>query len=702
MDLAVIIVSYNVKDFLDQALSSIQKALLNISAQIWVVDNASTDGTVGFIEKEYPDVKVIANEVNLGFAKANNLVLRKIKARYFCLINPDTIVQEDTFSTVLEYFEQNQDAGMVGCKILNPDGSLQLACRRSFPTPWIAFTKIIGLSRLFPGSRTFGRYNLTYLDPEISYEVEAISGSFMVIRRRVVEEVGMLDEDFFLYGEDLDWCYRISKSGWKIIYLPTTQIIHFKGESSRRSGFDSMRLFYQAMHLFVRKHFKNKYFFLPGWILLLAIWARASVSFLGGIIKNLSAPLFDLAIMSISLIIAVYMRFGNFEYIDSFVSVNIFYTLIWLLCLVAMGCYSQHRYSSSRAGMAVLLGFMINSALTFFFKQYGFSRAVVLYSGGINILAISGWRVLVKFSHRFGLGPFKGTFGRTLLRRRTLIVGDIDSASELLSRLNGQIDLGYEVVGILNLETGNISAADINGIPVFYSKAQIGEIFTTQKVQEVIFSSDQVAYDQILSLLSMDRKKGISFKLVPSNLEVIIGKASVDRIEDIPLIDVAYKLHKKGHKLVKRSFDIVFSALGLLAMFPALLYTVLVERKPLVTRRVAGSNGAVLYVKEFAPSRSPCSSGNSSSMAIGWRRAIPRLWSVLRGDLSFVGVEMREPNECETTPVPTELKPGLFGINQLRGGVESTRGTGEQQLLYYLKNYSVLLDIEIILKGLTE
>ena len=213
---SVVIVNYNVRDFLHHAIISLTKALKGVSSEILVVDNASDDGSVDMVKKAFPRVRMFASPVNLGFAKGNNVALRHARGEYILLINPDTLVQEDTIRTMIGFFEAHPGVGLAGCKILNPDGSFQLPCRRSFPRPWVAFTKMTGLSRLFPHSRLFGRYNLTYLSPDETYEIDAVSGSYMMIRKAVYDEVGGLDEDFFMYGEDLDWCYRIQKSGWKI------------------------------------------------------------------------------------------------------------------------------------------------------------------------------------------------------------------------------------------------------------------------------------------------------------------------------------------------------------------------------------------------------------------------------------------------------------------------------------------------------
>ncbi len=288
--LSLIIVNYNVKEFLLNLLDSLEKALSGTDSEIIVVDNASEDGSVEVIREKYPEVIVIANSDNPGFGRANNQGLEIAKGEYIVLINPDTIVREDTFIKMLSFFNEFPEAGMAGCKVLNPDGSLQLPCRRGFPGPWTSFTKVTGLSTLLPKSPLFARYNLTYLDENDTYEVDAISGAFMMFRRKVYEEIGGFDPEFFMYGEDLDLCYRTQKAGFKVYYVHNTEIIHYKGESTRRSSMDETRIFYDAMHKFVKKHFSSS--ILVEFILRFAIILRKFVAFLN---------IYKLAILSITL-----------------------------------------------------------------------------------------------------------------------------------------------------------------------------------------------------------------------------------------------------------------------------------------------------------------------------------------------------------------------------------------------------------------
>ncbi|MGD9380553.1 MAG: glycosyltransferase family 2 protein, partial [candidate division WOR-3 bacterium] len=259
IDLSVVIVNYNVKAFLEQCLIAIDRARGALNIEIFVVDNASVDGSQAMVKKRFPHVKLIENNQNVGFSTANNQAMKNARGEYILILNPDTLIQEDTLSVLRKHLDENPKSGAIGCKLLNPDGSYQINSRRSFPTPWVAFSRIVGLSKIFPKSRLFGQYNLTYLDPDIESEVDVLSGSLMMLRREALEQVGYFDEEYFMYGEDIDLSYRIKKAGWQIFYTPATQAIHYKGESTKKSEFSAITRFYSTMLIFIRKHFGGRY-----------------------------------------------------------------------------------------------------------------------------------------------------------------------------------------------------------------------------------------------------------------------------------------------------------------------------------------------------------------------------------------------------------------------------------------------------------
>ncbi|RRR72249.1 MAG: glycosyltransferase family 2 protein [Candidatus Viridilinea halotolerans] len=257
--LAVVILNYRRPDLLAACLASIYTAPPRATLELWVVDNASGDTSVPMVRTCFPQVHLIESPANLGFSRGNNLALRAIVAEanadYVLLLNNDTIVPAGALDGLVAYLEQHPAVGAVGPKLLLPDGSLDLACRRSFPSPTIAFYRMSGLAALLPRSPRFGRYNLTYLDPDQETEVDALVGACMLLRRSVIAEVGLLDEQFFMYGEDLDWCFRIKQYGWKIVYAPHVIVHHYKRAASTRRAIPSIRAFYAAMRIFHRKHY---------------------------------------------------------------------------------------------------------------------------------------------------------------------------------------------------------------------------------------------------------------------------------------------------------------------------------------------------------------------------------------------------------------------------------------------------------------
>lgn len=263
-DLAIVIVNYNVRELLRRCLHSVLASEGDFSYDVCVVDNASPDQSAEMVRAEFPEVQLIANRENAGYPAANNQGLRLLgvekadvdeRPRYCLLLNPDTEVPADAFAKLLAYLDQHGDIGVIGPKLVLPDGRLDLACRRSFPTPEVSGYRMLGLSRLFPKSRRFGRYNLTYLDENTIADVDSVVGAFMMVRTAALDDVGLLDERFWMYGEDLDWAKRIKDQGWRVVYYPRVEVLHVKRASSRQSERAQME-FYRAMLIFYYKHYR--------------------------------------------------------------------------------------------------------------------------------------------------------------------------------------------------------------------------------------------------------------------------------------------------------------------------------------------------------------------------------------------------------------------------------------------------------------
>ena len=279
MTLSVIIVNYNVKHYLEQCLESVRRASEGLPVEVFVVDNLSTDGSIPYLRARFPEVNFIENKENVGFARANNQAIRLSKGKYVLLLNPDTIVTEHTFTDFITFMDAHPEAGAAGAYMLRTDGTFAPESRRGLPTPFVAFCKMSGLASLWPKSRVFGRYYMRYLDENETNEIEVISGAFMWLRREALDKAGLLDEDFFMYGEDIDLSYRIVKSGYKNYFLPS-RMLHYKGESTEKSSYRYVYTFYQAMRLFFRKHYAH-YSFLVSLPINLAIWARSFMAYAG-------------------------------------------------------------------------------------------------------------------------------------------------------------------------------------------------------------------------------------------------------------------------------------------------------------------------------------------------------------------------------------------------------------------------------------
>lgn len=278
MVLSIVIVNYNTGQLLGSCLESVYAGANGTPFDIWVVDNNSRDDSVEVVRSRFPKVRLVQNAANLGFSRANNEVISQSKSEYILLLNPDTVIVDDAIERMVKFMNANPHIGISGCRVLNTDRTLQLACRRSIPTPKVAFCRLIGLSRLFPNNKTLAKYNLTYQDPNETHEVDAVSGAFLMIRRKAVEDIGLLDERFFMYGEELDWCLRAKRAGWAVMYHPDAEIIHYKGESTKYNSRKAAFEFYRAMYLFHKKHFAKKYSPVTNFVIYAGIVLKAMLS----------------------------------------------------------------------------------------------------------------------------------------------------------------------------------------------------------------------------------------------------------------------------------------------------------------------------------------------------------------------------------------------------------------------------------------
>lgn len=284
-DLSIIILNYNTKNLLRDCLRSIEKSKTDgLVFQTIVVDNASTDGSVKMVKDDFPGVELMVSKKNLGFAGGNNLGIPHSSGRYVLFLNPDTIVEPNTFKEMVNFMNDHPQVGASTCKVILPNGKLDDACHRGFPTPWNAFCHFFGLEKIFPKSKIFSGYSLGWLPLDKIHEIDSGVGAFLMVRRKVGEEINWWDEDYYWYGEDLDLCYRIKEKGWKVMFVPTTKIIHYKGAASgikkdsqkistatKETKIRSVKMSTQVMRIFYQKHYLNKYPKLVSWLVMRGI-----------------------------------------------------------------------------------------------------------------------------------------------------------------------------------------------------------------------------------------------------------------------------------------------------------------------------------------------------------------------------------------------------------------------------------------------
>ena len=300
MDLSIIIVNFNTKDLLKNCLNSIFKSLekSKLSFEVIVVDNGSEENIqylISNIKTTHQNIKIklIENKKNLGFAKASNQGIKIAKGKYILLLNPDTIIPKETLSFMISFMEKNKKTGIATCRVELPSGELDDACHRGFPTPWNALCHFSGLGKFFPKSKFFNGYHLGYQNMDKIHEIDACVGAFLLVRRQAGEEVNWLDEDFFWYGEDLDFCFRVKKSGWKIMFVPSVKITHYKGaasgikensfsisKASKKTQVLATKARFDVMKIFYNKHYKKKYSKFIQWLVLTAVEIKRRMALL--------------------------------------------------------------------------------------------------------------------------------------------------------------------------------------------------------------------------------------------------------------------------------------------------------------------------------------------------------------------------------------------------------------------------------------
>jgi O-antigen biosynthesis protein len=567
MKLSIIIVNYNVKYFLEQCLHSVQKACKGLESEIFVVDNNSVDGSGKMIREKFPEVIFIENKDNKGFSKANNQAIRISKGEYVLLLNPDTIVEDDTLRKVVGFMDDHPDGGGLGVKMLDGKGKYLPESKRGLPLPIVAFYKVCGLSALFPRSKVFARYYLGHLDKDQTHEVDILAGAFIVLRKKVLDQIGLLDETFFMYGEDIDLSYRITQAGYKNYYFPETRIIHYKGESTKKSSMNYVFVFYNAMIIFAKKHFSQKNARSFSLLINLAIYLRAFLSILNRFFIRISFPLLDAFLLYGGIFFMkiywekaiIFPEGGHYPPEFLFIAVPI-YILIWLTCVYLLGGYEKPiRIPKIIQGMVAgtIIILVLYSLLS---EQYRFSRAVIIFGALLGIILMPGIRVIL---HLMNL---KAAQIGTVKNRRFIIVGEKDEA-ERVSGLLQQTVINPSYIGLVSfLPHKNNTNGFIGHL------GQIQEILIIHKIDEVIFCAKDVPAQVIIDKMSEPKDRQVDYKIAPPESLSIIGSNSINTAGDLYVIDIN-AINKTLNRRNKRLLDVMVSV-TLLLVYPIILFFV--------------------------------------------------------------------------------------------------------------------------------
>lgn len=556
--ITVIIVNYNVEYFLEQCLNSVFKALEKVSGEVFVVDNNSIDGSVEMVAQKFPEVKLIANKDNKGFSKANNQAMHISNGEYVLLLNPDTVVEEDTFLEVCNFMDTHPDAGGLGVRMLDGKGNFLPESKRGLPTPAVAFYKIFGLSALFPKSRKFGKYHLGFLSEFETNEIEILSGAFMLMRRDALNKVGYLDEAFFMYGEDIDLSYRIILGGYKNYYFPETRIIHYKGESTKKSSVNYVFVFYRAMVIFAEKHFSQKNARLFSLLINLAIYLRAGMAIFARFIKRSALPAFDfLYIFGGLTLLTRYWQQANIEFPPNVLKLAIpAYTVTWMLSIFYTGGYDLPVKVGRFFKGAVLgtLGILVIYALLP--KEWQFSRLYIL----TGTAWISFYYILSRVFLHFSVGKRFSLSGAA--NHKFIIVGSLEESrrvSEILKQTNSRID-----------SIALVSASDEKSAEQIGIMSQLDQIAFIHKIDEIIFCAKDTSAQVIMEWMSLLGSTKIDFKIAQPDSLYLIGSNSIDTAGDLYVLNIN-EISKQHNVRNKRTLDFLVS-LGFLISTPVLIW----------------------------------------------------------------------------------------------------------------------------------
>jgi O-antigen biosynthesis protein len=594
--------------------------------------------------KNFPDLHFIENRENVGFSRANNQAIRMATGEYILLLNPDTVVEEDTFSKVTGFMDNHPEAGGLGIKMIDGKGNFLPESKRGLPTPWVAFYKMFGLSKLFPKSRKFGKYHLSYLNPNEIHEIEILAGAFMLLRKKALDKVGLLDEDFFMYGEDIDLSYRIIQGGYKNYYFPETTIIHYKGESTKKGSLNYVKVFYNAMIIFARKHFSGGKAGIFAFIINLAIYFRAFISIFKRIFEKIYLPILDAVLIFVGFLFITpvweKIRFEPGHYPSEFLQIVVpVYVAIWLGGILFSGGYKKpvSLFKILRGLLWGTIAILLIYSLVD--EDLRFSRVLILLGAFWSVFSILFSRLLF---HWLRIKEFRLDVKKA---KRIAIVGHSTEATRVKNLLEDS-QIQSELAGFIAIDNTDRGQNYIGQIE------QLSEIIRINRINEIIFCAENISSAQIIRAMLDLTQLDVEYKIAPPESISIIGSNSIHTAGDLYVVNIN-AISKAGNQRKKRMFDIGVTVICLF-LSPALLW---------------------FYNQKL--------------------NFINNIFSVLWGKKSWIGYI---PNQKTTNNLPV-LKPGILHPGDLFPELSLDDEKVIRLNMLYAKDYSISTDTEILFKG---
>ena len=554
MNLSIIIVNYNTSYFINQTIKSVLNSDLNLEYEIIVIDNNSIDKSCDSIEKEFPDVNLIKNSKNLGFSKAINKAVKASTGEVVLLLNPDTIVESSTIKKLYTFLLDDENRGVVGSKIIDPDGKFQLSSRRAYPGIFTSIFQITGLSYLFPNSKIFGKYNYTYIPHNKTHEVDSISGACMIFRRELFDDLNGFDEDYFLFFEETDFCLKTKRIGKKVYYNSEAITIHYRGESMKTAPFNVNNIFYESLRTFYQKNgskILSSFFVRP--LIYLSYKIRGVTLYIKRNSRFLVKLFLDTLGLTFSFLISLPLWYSlyystsiNYHQYIKHLPLLLNYIIAWFIISSLLNLYKRDFLITRNIILANIFALLISSTSTYFINTIAYSRGILLLLFIFTFFFTMLWRYVFSFYKKYNainLNAFENIFFR-----RAAFIGCSSTVEGIYKKIIISKSIYKSIIGYFDYKNQNM---DIEYLGNFDT---LKDVIYRKNIDELIISEADLNKYKIFELLGDIASTSITLKIIPEKENILISKGMIEFIDDLSLIEIDLPYYDKKHSITKRFF----------------------------------------------------------------------------------------------------------------------------------------------------